>query len=804
MKMLAKRKGRAARGDDLLVAREIIASVLFTIGVFSFLSLVFYSSRSGLDVRGAMGSVGVFIASVLGSAFGISSFLIPFVAVYTAGVVFRNAFSGAMARRLGASFVLLVSSTALLGMVFREAGLVGYNPAGGWIGRELSMFLILGPAGAVGSYIIATFLTLLSLIIMLNLTLKEVIEASMELWSFIIGTVSNGAGLVAGTVALAGSYVSEGLERATRSLPEIRSGDEEYGGRGVIVIGDDRGNESGAKPKIFLRKGSVGALPGDSKLSVINLLGTEGVEEGGAERFVRKNGAHEKRMQEIVLEKTVGERTDEGRDPWEQIRPEAPRSEEPFRLPALELLDPKIGHSYEIDRQAVYEKAAMIEQKLSDFGVMGNVTEIRPGPVITMFEYKPAPGVKINKISNLTDDLAMCLSALSVRIVAPIPGRDVVGIEVPNEYREEVVLRELLEQREFRGGGSLLTLALGKDISGRPYYTDLRKMPHLMIAGTTGSGKSVFLHSLMASMLYKATPSEIKFIMVDPKMLELSIYEGIPHLLHPVVTDTRKAAAALRWAVGEMEERYRLLSTHGVRDIEAYNRGLERLPEEFRKEHWLPYLVIVLDELADLIMVAPREVVESITRLAQKGRAAGIHLIVATQRPSADIVAGLIKANFPARISFLVSSKVDSRIIMDSSGAEELLGRGDMLFLQPGTFNLVRIQGALVSDGERKRITTYLSEQGAPNYISEITALVTEDDPWDTEAEKDELYERALLIVAEMGQASISMLQRKMKIGYNRAASIVEIMEKEGLVGPQEVAGKPREVYIDADKLHGR
>ena len=475
-----------------------------------------------------------------------------------------------------------------------------------------------------------------------------------------------------------------------------------------------------------------------------------------------------------------------------------------YKLPPHDLLDPKMESAVEIDRDAVYQKARLIEEKLRDFGVSGKVTEIRPGPVITMFEYKPAPGIKINRIAALENDLAMGFSALSIRIIAPIPGKDVIGIEVPNAKRETVVLRELLEDVEFSKRKSMLTLALGKDISGLPFYMDLRRAPHLMIAGTTGSGKSVLLNAVITSMLYKASPYELKFIMIDPKMLELSVYEDIPHLLHPVVTEPKKAAAALRWAVEEMEKRYRILSEEGVRDIETHNKNVEKLRTEDKWDKLLPYIVIVLDELADLMMIAPNELKESITRLSQKARAAGIHLIVATQRPSADIVAGLIKANFPARISFLVSSKIDSRIILDTGGAERLLGKGDMLFLEPGTSKLLRIQGALISDEEREGITEYIKSQGKPIYNEEITYIEESEGGEDLESEKDELYFDALRTIAETGQASISMLQRKLKIGYNRAARIVEIMEKEGVVGPQEVAGKPREVFIDLSQINER
>ncbi|MBT3446209.1 DNA translocase FtsK [bacterium] len=467
-----------------------------------------------------------------------------------------------------------------------------------------------------------------------------------------------------------------------------------------------------------------------------------------------------------------------------------------FQLPSLDLLDEPVNQPITYDKDKAIEKAKRIEEKLSNFGITGQITQIKPGPVITLYEYRPEPGTKINKIASLSNDLAMALKATRIRIIAPIPGKDVIGIEVPNDLRETVYLKELLSKDQFKKSSSPINLSLGKDISGVPLFTDLKTAPHLMIAGTTGSGKSVFLHSIITSMLYKATPREVKFIMIDPKMLELSGYEDIPHLLHPVVTDPKKAAAALKWAVKEMETRYKLLSDIGVRDIDSYNQKIESNKDYDATTDSLPFIVIIIDELADLMFVAPNEIKESITRLSQMARAAGIHLIVASQRPSADVVAGLIKANFPSRISFAVSSKVDSRIILDSSGAEELLGKGDMLLLRPPN-NLVRVQGAIISDKEIEGISNFLKGQAPPNYNSEITKSYEEDAEMESlNYEKDVLYEQALDIVKQTKLASISMIQRRLKIGYNRAANIIEMMEREGIVGEQESAGKPRKVYL--------
>ena len=467
-----------------------------------------------------------------------------------------------------------------------------------------------------------------------------------------------------------------------------------------------------------------------------------------------------------------------------------------FLLPSLDLLDDPPVQSTSYDKERALGKAKIIEEKLLNFGIEGKITEVKPGPVITLYEYKPEPETKINKISSLSNDLAMALKATSVRIIAPIPGKDVVGIEVPNEIRETVYLKDLLSKKQFKNNPNPLYLSLGKDIFGTPFFADLKKAPHLMIGGTTGSGKSVFLHGIITSMLYKASPQDLRFIMIDPKMLELSGYEDIPHLLHPIVTNPKKAAAALKWAVKEMDMRYKLLSDIGVRDIDSYNAKIQASKEFNSSSDLLPFIVIIIDELADLMFVSStNEVKESITKLSQMARAAGIHLIVASQRPSADVVAGLIKANFPARISFAVSSKIDSRIILDSSGAEKLLGKGDMLLLQPPN-NLIRIQGSMISDKERENIADFLKKQGAPEYNNEITKTDDENSQGDFLYEKDELYEQALDIVKQSKQASISMIQRRLKIGYNRAANIIEMMEREGIVGEQESAGKPRKVYL--------
>ena len=486
-----------------------------------------------------------------------------------------------------------------------------------------------------------------------------------------------------------------------------------------------------------------------------------------------------------------------------------------YELPSLGLLDKHNRSVGQLDEGALKAQAAALVQKLDDFKIKGEVTAIRPGPVITIFEYLPAPGVKVSRIAGLTDDIAMAMRALRVRIVAPIPGKGVVGIEIPNKQRQTVWYRDMMASKEYREKDWLLPMALGKTPAGKPYFGDLAKMPHLLVGGTTGSGKSVGVNAMLMTMLYHRTPETLRMILIDPKMLEFELYNDIPHLLHPVVTEPKLANAALKWACNEMDERYRMLARWGTRNIENYNAKLERelkdwtpqkarryAPRGFPKDETppkpqkLPYIVIVIDELADLMMVASKEVEESIVRLAQKARACGIHLIVATQRPSVDVITGLIKANMPSRIAFQVRSKTDGRTILDQNGAETLLGKGDMLLLPPGVSALQRLHGPFVSDDEAGRVCDYWREQGEPSYDAQIR--VEEDEGLGDvgEDEYDDCYDLAVQIVAEAGKASTSMIQRRLKIGYNRAARIMDMMERDGVVGPADGA-RPRKVLVD-------
>ena len=485
----------------------------------------------------------------------------------------------------------------------------------------------------------------------------------------------------------------------------------------------------------------------------------------------------------------------------------------PFAPPPIELLDYEEPAQRDIDRRAMLDLAHRLEGTLGDYQVKGRVTAIHPGPVVTMYEFVPAPGIKLSKITALSSDLAMALEALRVRIVAPIPGKAAVGIEVPNRTRETVYLKEIVADGSFLQARSKLTMALGKDISGAPVCVDLARMPHLLIAGTTGSGKSVAVNGMVCSLLCNASPDEVKMIMIDPKMLELSIYEGIPHLLLPVVTEPKKANLALKWAVDEMERRYEMISKEAVRDINGYNKKVEKqleAVEQGQRELFgdsdydmadrpskLPYIVVLIDEFADLMMVASKEVETSVARIAQKARAAGIHLILATQRPSVDVITGLIKANFPSRIAFQVASRVDSRTILDAQGAENLLGMGDMLFTDRGQA-LRRVHGALITDPEVHRIVEHLKLQGQPIYDMDILRPRADEEGEEPEEDlSDELYDQAVRLVSETRQASISMVQRRLRIGYNRAARMIERMEREGIVSAPD--GKNgREVLVSS------
>lgn len=502
--------------------------------------------------------------------------------------------------------------------------------------------------------------------------------------------------------------------------------------------------------------------------------------------------AMEEEPEEESLEEEEGEKTS-----FSQVEEQPGISHSNYNLPPLELLrKPLKVKSSRLNKELI-ENVRILEETLESFGIKICVSEVHKGPAITRYEIQPAPGVKVSRIMRLADDIALSLAAVAVRIEAPIPGKAAMGIEVPNKEIATVCLREILETNEFQDAASPLTIALGKDIAGNPIITDLSKMPHLLIAGATGSGKSVCLNTIICSILYKTAPSEVKLLMIDPKMVEMITYNGIPHLVAPVVTEPKKASSALRWAVKEMENRYELFASLGVRDIIRYNQQIREQKQSHQKP--LPYIVVIIDELSDLMIISPVDVEDAICRLAQMARAAGIHLVIATQRPSVDVITGVIKANIPSRIAFAVSSQTDSRTILDLGGAEKLLGRGDMLFIPVGAIKPLRIQGALVTEKEVEETVDYLVKQGDPTYLAEFP--VQQEDTSEEIDYGDVLFFDAAKLVIETGHASASLLQRRLRVGYTRAARLIDILEAKGIVGPFE-GSKPRDVLMTSDQFY--
>ncbi|MGA2463840.1 MAG: DNA translocase FtsK 4TM domain-containing protein [Thermodesulfobacteriota bacterium] len=725
---------------------EIVGILFVALGIFLFLSLVSYSpidpsffsytSAKVKDIHNWMGIVGAYISSLLFQGFGFPSFLIPLLlGLYACRFIFHWQLKHLSFKLVGWLAILLAISS-LFGLWLKPIRFFYQDVlVGGFLGEILSRSLVryFNPPGAT---ILLLVILILSFILGTGLSFISIIQHLVSLVKRLVEKI--------GTIKM---VKKERTERARKLLKHKQEKEE----------------AKEIAPPMVVEKTSPPTK-------------TEEIIEQAAFGFLE--------------------------------------SKKTFQLPPTSLLEADVEKRQKIDRDSLIMNSRILEKKLLDYGVEGRVVEVRPGPVITVYEFEPAPGVKVSRIVNLADDLALALSALSIRIVAPIPGKAVVGIEVPNANREMVFLKEIIDSDPFRASKSKLSFGLGKDISGEPFIVDLARMPHLLVAGSTGSGKSVSINSIICSILFKATPDEARFLMIDPKMLELSDYEGIPHLLLPVVTNPKKAAIALRWLVEEMERRYTVLAEKSVRNIEHYHQKMEKELKEKGKVYKrkgdilegegeassepmerIPYIIVVIDELADLMMISSREVEESITRLAQMARAVGIHLLLATQRPSVDVLTGIIKANFPARISFQVTSKVDSRTILDTIGAEHLLGAGDMLFLPPGSSKLIRIHGAFVSGAEIKRIVDFLKKQGKPSYDSSILLEVKKEKEAAGEEEYDEKYDEAVAFVAQTEQASISLIQRRFRIGYNRAARIIEKMEKEGVVGSSDGV-KPREVLI--------
>jgi DNA segregation ATPase FtsK/SpoIIIE, S-DNA-T family len=750
---------RKALRESAAILLAVLALVLLT-ALFSFHAQDpgFSFSGSGDPVQNRIGPFGARVADILLFLFGRPAYLFPVVLLVAAWLTFRNRLDAMeptsranVAVRLG-GFVLLLAASCGLATLHWDPGVLRES-AGGVLGK------------VVGGGLAGAMRPLGATLLLLAAWMAGAAIAFHVSWLEVMDAIGKGFWLGVGWVR----------ERVS-TRREVADGKERKRVRSDSVRQEQQ------------KKTSVRVAPV--------------IEQPAAP--VEKSSRVEKERQVPLFD--------------------APKSGE---LPPLNLLDDPPERVATYSDEALEAMSRLVEIKLKDFGVDVEVVAVHPGPVVTRFEMRPAPGVKVSQISSLAKDLARSLSAISVRIVEVIPGKPVMGLEIPNEKREMVTLGEIIKSRSYEEVASPLALALGKDISGNPVVADLARMPHLLIAGTTGSGKSVGINAMVLSLLYKSTAEHVRLIMIDPKMLELSVYEGIPHLLAPVVTDMKHAANALRWSVAEMERRYALMSALGVRNIAGYNRKVKDAIEQGKpiKDPVmmqrasvdpsfdqrtipdlgpLPYIVVIIDELADLMMIVGKKVEELIARLAQKARASGIHLILATQRPSVDVITGLIKANIPTRIAFQVSAKVDSRTILDQGGAESLLGHGDMLYLPPGTSVPTRVHGAFVSDEEVHRVVTALKKFGAPDYLEEVltgpayalAGISGEDEAvaiLGGEAEQDALYDEAVKIVLQERKPSISYVQRRLKIGYNRAARLLEAMEAAGLVGQLQTNGS-REV----------
>ena len=735
---------------------EFAGVALFALALIWLIALVtyeptdpvwFFTTDAAHPPANFVGRVGAFLAELAFQLFGYASYLLPLVIAVAGWHYFWCHPPHAAYTKLAGVALFFGCASAFLSLVFGSAEVAGKTfHAGGtlgtWTGAALSEYL-----NRTGSIIVLMTLMALSTILSTHFSFGELFARASE-------RSHDLSARTAGAVRL--WLERRRKERERRSKP----------GTGSREPGAVGGGTSG----------TAGPPPAAARAPAI------------APPITRRTESGPSRI------------PDPGpRIPDPQPAKPAARKQGAYTLPPVSLLDaPKMERK--IDERELMEAARQLEEKCREFAVEGQVAQIHPGPVVTTFEFKPEAGVKYSKITSLADDLCLAMQAESV-LIDRIAGKSTVGIQIPNPNRETISLRELLESDAYQRSLSKLSLALGKTIHGEPYVTDLATMPHLLIAGSTGTGKSVGLNAMLTSILYRATPDDVRLILIDPKRLELGMYEDIPHLLTPVVVDPKKASNALRWAVQEMEERYKTLAAEGVRNIDQYNRnirlalaeGTSREPDAPKP---LPFVVVVIDELADLMMVASNEVEESIARLAQMARAVGIHLILATQRPSVDVITGLIKANLPSRISFRVSSKTDSRTILDGNGAEQLLGRGDMLFLPPASSRCIRLHGPYISEQESARLARFLRKQGKPVYDDSITAEDDKVGPDGLEFEKDELYDEASRIVVGTGQASISYLQRKLRIGFSRAARLVDMMEADGLVSPG-AGGKPREVLVD-------
>ena len=771
------------------VQRVLEAGLLVSgaLAIFIFLSLVSFNpadpswSQTGYEgsIHNAGGAVGAWVSDVLLFAFGFVAYLIPFGFAGLGYLLFRKTYHLlemdylAVSLRMIGALLALIGASALSSINFDD---IYYFSAGGVIGDVIAASL-LPYLNFVGSTLLLLTFFFTGITLVTGISWLQVADKLGE-WAIV------------GVLWLV-DRVKQTWQKRDSNDDE---GEPEENSTEALTDNEDKETKS-------LTSDLFGADKQEPVLSLPSISAVdeeEPVEEEKAPRF-SKEAAERKRQAKAVKQ---DDKSDEPEVAESDVDPEVLPP-----LPSIELLDRPNKKENPITQDELDQVSRTVETVLKDFGVDVRVAHVQPGPVITRFELDLAPGVKVSKISNLAKDIARTLSAVAVRVVEVIPGKSYVGLELPNKHREIVQLSEVINSDQFGNSQSPLTMILGKDIAGKSVVVDLAKMPHLLVAGTTGSGKSVGVNVMILSLLYKSTPEDVRLIMIDPKMLELSVYEGIPHLLTEVVTDMKDAANALRWCVGEMERRYKLMSALGVRNLKGYNakvKAAEEAGEPLRDPIWkpgdsmdelppelekLPNIVVVIDEFADMMMIVGKKVEELIARIAQKARAAGIHLILATQRPSVDVITGLIKANIPTRIAFQVSSKVDSRTILDQPGADQLLGQGDMLYLPPGSGSPIRVHGAFVDDHEVHAVVKDWKKRGRPNYLEEILsgdqgeeALLPGEQQEMDDAESDPLYDEAVAFVTETQRVSVSSVQRKFRIGYNRAARIVEQMEMSGVV----------------------
>jgi S-DNA-T family DNA segregation ATPase FtsK/SpoIIIE len=752
---------------------EFVGVALFALALIWLISLVthdptdpvwFFTTGASHPPANFVGRVGAFLSELSFQLLGYAAYLIPAVAAVIGWHYFWCQTPDAAYTKLTGVTLLFGCSSAFLSLVFGGTDVAGKTfYAGGSIGRAFGLLM--------SDY--------------LNRTGSLIVLLTMMMLAVILSTQFSFGRMFANATASSQNLSARGVGQLRAWLERRR---KDQARREVIA--------KHAKPPVVANSKPGRAPAAEPDAPPARPKPSEPDFAGQPARPV--DGAQGRQGPPVVARKKA--EAPASLPLAEEPKAPAQKKRGAFTLPPASLLDaPKAERK--IDERELMDAAHLLAEKCREFAVEGQVAQIHPGPVVTTFEFKPEAGVKYSKVTGLADDLCLAMQAESV-LIDRIPGKSTVGIQIPNPNREAISLRELLESDAYQRSTSKLTLALGKTIHGEPYVTDLATMPHLLIAGSTGTGKSVGLNSMLTSILYRATPDDVRMIMIDPKRLELGMYEDIPHLLSPVVVDPKKAANALRWAVREMEERYKTLAAEGVRNIDQYNRNVRIVLQERGADAEdvpkpLPFIVVVIDELADLMMVASNEVEESIARLAQMARAVGIHLILATQRPSVDVITGLIKANLPSRISFRVSSKIDSRTILDSNGAEQLLGKGDMLFLPPASSRSIRLHGPYISEQESARLASFLRKQGKPVFDDTITAEEEgKSGPGALEFEKDELYDEAARIVVSSGQVSISYLQRKLRIGFSRAARLVDMMESEGLVSAG-AGGKPREVLVD-------